>query len=228
MNEKASPSVGTLVLMPFVALALLAGGCSKTGTPERASLAADAAPKPKATGGAAVDAAAGVAGVTLDNVQLSERATADGQGQEWVIRATLINGTGEQLNGGEFVVDLVRKGEATPFARHGTQIFFSPAVIPGRSTAFLASIPADNAQDKPPISAIEVNVKLLKAKAKPQVAAAWKPLDPANAAPKVVSDTVVMTKEGKVIGKIDPGQPQTATGAATMASAQKPVAAAGR
>jgi len=185
-------------------------GCGKKEPSASAGNATHAAQMPAAqpsgTTGRSTqpDPVQGLSNVALDNIRLSERPASDGKSQEWVVRATLVNRSAEPLNGGEFVIDLARKGEAQPFARHGTQIYFAPEVAPGRSTSFLASVPENGVQDKPPVEAIVATVRVMKAIAKPKVATAWKPLDPSTAEVRVVSETVVLTKDGKVVGKIPP------------------------
>jgi hypothetical protein len=194
-------SLGLLVLA-----AMAIAGCSKkeeTAPAGKTGQSAEATPKKTVpTAGAPVDAEPGLATVKIDNVRLGERDSATGKGKDWLIRATVINSGGEPLDGGQFVIDLVRKGEVQPFVRHSSDIFFSPAVVPGRSTALIASVPNKDVKDVPSLDGIEVHVKVLKALKKPKIAPAWKPLDPKKAEVRVVSDTVIMTPDGKILARI--------------------------
>lgn len=194
-------SLGLLVLA-----AVAATGCGKKDAPNPAGKAsqpaAEGAAKVPPTVGAPVDETPGLATVKIDNVRLGERESATGGGKDWVVRATVINSGAEPLDGGQFVIDLVRKGETQPFVRHSSDIFFSPAVIPGRTTALIASVPTANAKDVPALEGIEVHVRVIKALKKPQIAPAWKPLNPKTAEVRVVSDTVIMTPDGKVLATI--------------------------
>lgn len=194
-------SLGLLVLA-----AIAIAGCSKKEAPTPAGKAGQpaevASRKAPPTAGAPVDEEPGLGSVKIDNVRLGERESANGTGKDWLVRATVINAGSEHLDGGQFVIDLVRKGEVQPFVRHSADIFFSPAVVPGRSTALIASVPNVDVKDIPALEGIEVHIKVLKALKKPKIAPAWKPLDPKKAEVRVVSDTVIMTPDGKILATI--------------------------
>lgn len=182
--------------MPFPVLALLVllAACGRQQAPNAPNAGS-------ADGGASAarpaTTAASVPLVRFENLKVEERPSYDKKGTDWVIRASLVNTGAAPLDGGEFVVDLVRNGEDQPFAVHSTQVFFSPAVAAGRSTSFIATMPGSNVASRPALNQLSARARLVKALPRPRVAAAWKPLDPATATPRVVGDTVIIDASGK-------------------------------
>lgn len=212
--------------MLLLVVTLAAVGCGKTDTPAPAGQAVPAAQEPGASvdGSLAADTAAEPR-VTFDNVLIKERPALVGPGYDWEVRATLVNGDGAPLDGGEFVVDLTRKGEVAPFVRHSAQIFFTPAIVPGKSTGFSAVIPAGNVTERPAVEGVDVVVKLTKVLPKRVVAAAWTPLNPELAEAKVVSPTVVIAADGTVLGTL-PGPGEAAAPGDAAAAEPAPLASA--
>lgn len=200
----------TWMLTPALAAAIVISGCSKNQAPapaQKVTVApADSQPaqdKPRALTTAkapdAVEQAAKTAPMmTYDNVIIAERQGLDAHSKEWAVRATMINASGNPLPGGEFVVDLMRRGETEPFARHSMDLYFSPEISPGRKTAFSATVPMPTAGDLPNADGIDVRIRLVRLIAPAKVAAAWKPLDPTTAKPRVVSSVTVPAS-------VDPG-----------------------
>ena len=185
----------TLKFLSVLLLASTVAACGKQSTPgTEADGDAGAAPLAVEAGDAPKTApAAGLASdASFDHVKVMEREA----GKTWAVRATLINKGSVPLQGGDFVIELTRKGESAPFATHGTQVFFSPAVPPGRNTGFVASFPVAGAQDLPAVDGVETKIRLHKAMAAPAVADGWKPLDPSTATPKEVGEKVMVTADG--------------------------------
>lgn len=206
----------TLRILPLLLLASIAVGCGKQGTPgtdegseagaEPVAIdASDAPAGPAVGGGTASDA-------DFDHVKVMEREP----GKSWAVRATLINKGSAPLQGGDFVIELTRKGEKAPFATHGTQVFFSPTVPPGRTTGFVASFPVTGVEDLPSVDGVETKIRLHKASAAPAVADGWKPLDPATATPKEVGQKVMVTADGTRV--VLPTTQTAASAAATQGS----------
>jgi len=209
----------TLKLLSVLFLASMAAGCGKTGTPGPSSdEEAGAAPVAiEANQAADAPVAAGLSSdAAFDHVKVVEREP----GKAWAVRATLINKGSVPLQGGDFVIELTRKGEKSPFATHGTQVFFSPAVPPGRTTGFVASFPVTGTQDLPPVDGVETTIRLHKASAAPVVAEGWKPLDPATATPKEVGQKVLVTADGTRV--VLPDTPATAASAPPAQAAESP------
>lgn len=203
----------TQKIIQLMLLCAVIAACGKPQTPGTTSGAAGATPVSVDTTPEPKNTAREVpvqAHVEFDNVRLLDRE----DGKMWSVRATLINKDSVPINGGEFVIELLRKGESEPFAVHGTQVFFSPAVTPGRTTGFAASVPIEAIKDRPALAGVEVRVRMGKALPPPVIADAWKPMDPKTAPVHEVGEKVLITKDGERIvlpaakdGYYEAGQP---------------------
>lgn len=187
----------SLNLLSILALVAVLVGCGRSDTPAP-DVDADGNPPLSVEEGEAQGepgAPVGDVEVAFDNVLISEREA----GKLWSVRATLINKSSVPLHGGEFAIELARKSEDRPFATHGTQVFFSPAVAPGRTTGFAASFPIIGVGDLPPVTGSDVRIRMTKALPAPVIADAWKPMDPTTAEVKEVGERVLVTDAGERI-----------------------------
>jgi len=196
----------TATRLAILSLCIALAACSPqndSGTTSRPSAEGTTKPAEEGSAGTPADA-------VFDQVRLEERPSYSKKGMDWVVRASLRNGGSSPLEGGDFVIELRKDGESQPFAVHGTQVFFSPGVPAGKSTAFMATIPGENMKERPALSSITASVQLKRRLRKPQIAPAWKPLDPTTATPKVVGATVIIGADGqrRTVPATDPVEQQ--------------------